>query len=118
VLFLGSRADVPGLLSQLDAFFYASDHDTFGISVIEAMATGIPVFVNDWEVMKEITENGERAILYRTKEEEDLFSKFSSCFESPEIYKKKARENAIWAIRTYGIKSHIEQLFGVYDVPK
>lgn len=115
VLFLGSRSDVPVILPQLDAFFYASDHDTFGISVIEAIATGIPVFINDWKVMKEITENGERAILYRTKDEIDLLDKFSSYYKSPETYMKKSFENATWAKQTYSIKSHIEQLFGVYN---
>ena len=115
VFFLGSRSDVPGILPQLDAFFYASDHDTFGISVIEAIATGIPVFINDWKVMKEITENGERAILYRTKDESDLLDKFSSYYERPETYIEKSLENATWAIQTYSIKSHIEQLFGVYN---
>jgi len=114
VLFLGSRPDVPSILLQLDAFLYASDHDTFGISVIEAIVSGIPVFVNDWEVMKEITENGERAILYKTKDEIDLFDKFSAFVESPEVYKKKVGENAAWAMETYSIVNHIEQLFGVY----
>lgn len=115
VLFLGSRSDVPVILPQLDAFFYASDHDTFGISVIEAIASGIPVFINNWEVMKEITENGRRAILYRTKDECDLFDKFSTYVESPELYKKKALENSSWAIQTYSIQSHIGQLFKVYN---
>lgn len=115
VLFWGVRSDVPAILSQLNAFFYASDHDTFGLAVIEAIASGIPVFVNDWEVMKEITEYGERAILYRTKDEIDLLDKFSSFVESPEPHKKKAGENAAWAMQTYSIASHIEQLFGVYN---
>jgi len=67
VLFCGMRPDVPALLPQLDAFIYSTDHDTFGLAVIEAIACGIPVFANDWEVMKEVTDNGKLSTLYPTK---------------------------------------------------
>ena len=66
VSFLGSRNDVPAILHQLDAFMYATNHDTFGIAVVEAMAVGVPVFVNDWKVMAEITDNGKYATLYKS----------------------------------------------------
>lgn len=114
VLFLGSRDDVPALLSELDAFVYASDHDTFGIAVIEAIATGIPVFVNDWAVMKEITADGERAILYKTKDEIDLFRHFMSFLNNPLSYKQRALENATWARQAYSIQNHIRNLHTVY----
>ncbi len=39
VIFLGSRPDAQVIIPQLDAFIYSSDHDTFGISVIEAIAS-------------------------------------------------------------------------------
>ena len=63
VSFLGSRNDVPLLLPQLDAFVYATDHDTFGIAVVEAMLAGVPVIVNDWEVMREISDEGKYVTL-------------------------------------------------------
>ncbi|MFV0392319.1 MAG: glycosyltransferase family 4 protein [Paludibacteraceae bacterium] len=72
VSFLGIRDDVPDILSRLDAFIYATEHDTFGIAVVEAIASGIPVFVNDWDVMNEICENGRFANLYKTNDEKDL----------------------------------------------
>ncbi len=114
ILFLGPRSDVPTILPQLDAFIYASDHDTFGIAIIEAIASGIPVFVNDWEVMKEITDNGKRATLYRTKDEKDLLKKFLSFLEQSRTFKNAAIENARWAQNTYSIQNHIGSLYDVY----
>jgi glycosyltransferase involved in cell wall biosynthesis len=38
--FLGIRKDVPELLSQLDLFIFSTNHDAFGNSVLEAMASG------------------------------------------------------------------------------
>ena len=114
ISFLGSRTDVPEILPQLDAFIYSSDHDTFGISVIEAIASGIPVFVNDWEVMKEITENGKRAILYKSKDENDLLSKFLEFYSEPEYFQEKANENSSWVMDRYNIRNHINNLYRTY----
>lgn len=114
VLFLGARPDVPAILPQLDAFIYSTDHDTFGIAVIEAIASGIPVFVNDWEVMNEITDNGSRATLYYTKDENDLLVKFLSFLELSDKFKNAAIENARWAQNTYSIQNHMESLYKVY----
>jgi glycosyltransferase involved in cell wall biosynthesis len=114
VEFVGSRPDVPAILPQLDAFIYSTDHDTFGLAVVEAIASGIPVFVNDLDVMKEITENGKHAILYRTKDEFDLLDKFLFFWEQQEIFKKAALENAKWVRKTYSIQKHVHELFDVY----
>jgi glycosyltransferase involved in cell wall biosynthesis len=114
VIFLGSRKDVPSILNQLDAFLYASDHDTFGIAVIEAMASGIPVFVNDWEVMREITNEGRFTNLYETRNEDDLLQKFNNFISNPEGYKQKAIQAAAWARQRYSIQSHLQQLNAIY----
>jgi len=114
VVFTGSRSDVPELLSCLDLFIYSSNYDGFGIAVIEAIASGIPVFVNDLDVMKEITDNGKRAILFRTKDESDLMYKFMQFFEDQEILNYRAKENAAWAKRKFGIQLYIEKLHQVY----
>lgn len=114
VSFLGVRDDVPAILSQLDAFIYASHHDTFGIAVIEAIAAGIPVFVNDWEVMTEITENGKLALLYKTKNEDDLANKFSSFIENKTSYRMQAKQSAKEVRKKYSIENHINSLYTLY----
>lgn len=115
VIFCGSRSDVPVLLPQLDAFVYSSDHDTFGIAVIEAIASGIPVFVNDWKVIKEITDNGVRAILYETRNEYDLLEKFLYYYIHPEKYQEKIKENSLWARDTFNIQKHLLKLTTIYS---
>ena len=114
VQFLGSRPDVPFLLSQLDAFVYASGHDSFGIAVVEALAAGIPVFLNDWGVMAEITANGQYATLYKTRDENDLLAKFLEFVNQPEKFRKTAIANAAWARQAYSIQNHCKRLSEVY----
>ncbi|MGB4415111.1 MAG: glycosyltransferase family 4 protein [Paludibacter sp.] len=115
VLFLGSRTDIPRILDQLDAFVYATDHDTFGIAVVEAMAVGVPVFVNDWEVMKEITVDGKYATLYKTKDEKDLLREFMLFLQNKQVCQSKAIEAAKFVKETYSIEKHIDTLQEVYN---
>ncbi|VBB44602.1 Group 1 family glycosyl transferase [uncultured Paludibacter sp.] len=115
VSFLGVRNNVPDILVQLDAFIYATEHDTFGIAVVEAMASGMPVFVNDWEVMNEITEQGELATLYGTKDEKDLLEKFMVYLQNKETYKQNAVDIAKIVKEKYSIELHIENLTEVYS---
>lgn len=112
VVFTGFRNDVPTLLKQLDAFIYASNLDTFGIAVVEAIAAGIPVFVNDWKVMLEVSENGKFANLYSSEIELlDLLIDFVS---DNLKYKKFASEASDKVIQKYSIEQHIKLLNSVY----
>jgi glycosyltransferase involved in cell wall biosynthesis len=43
ISFVGARADVPDLLASMDVFFLPTRAEPFGIVVIEAMASGVPV---------------------------------------------------------------------------
>lgn len=114
VFFLGVRNDVPEILTQLDAFIYSTEHDTFGIAVVEAIMAGVPVFVNDWEVMKEITANGEYATLYKTKDEKDLVREFMLFLQNREAYILKTKKSARLVRSRYSIDMHIENLKNIY----
>ncbi|MDR1591300.1 MAG: glycosyltransferase family 4 protein [Prevotellaceae bacterium] len=115
VHFLGGRSDVPAILKQLDAFIYASDHDTFGIAVIEAVAAGTPVFVNDWGVMKEITNNGELATIYKTKDEQDLLAKFLIFLQNREKYVSETQVRATAVRQRFSIERHLSELEKMYN---
>ena len=47
VLLLGHKKDIPELLSTFDAFVFPSIHEGFGISVIEAQASGLKCYISD-----------------------------------------------------------------------
>jgi L-malate glycosyltransferase len=115
VSFAGVRQDVPQLLPQLDAFIYATDHDTFGIAVVEAIYAGIPVFVNNHPVMNEITSNGKLAILYPTKKEQGFMNRFNDYLTNKEIYQARAKQSSLLISEKYGIEQHIQSLKKMYN---
>lgn len=114
VSFLGSRNDVPLLLPQLDAFVYATDHDTFGIAVVEAMLAAVPVIVNDWEVMREISDNGKYVTLYKTKDEEDLLTQIMAFVNDKDEFRKKAMLAHEYAKTHFSIEKYIHCLGILY----
>lgn len=116
VIFSGLRTDVPLILSQLDAFVYATDHDTFGIAVVEAMASAIPVFVNDWEVMNEITDRGKYATLYKTKDENDLLEKILLFLKEKNEFFVKAVAANHYVRDVFSIEKHIADLRKIYEL--
>jgi sugar transferase (PEP-CTERM/EpsH1 system associated) len=58
VIFLGSRTDVPDLLATFDVFAISSREEGLGITILEAMAAGVPVIATSVGGIPEIIEHG------------------------------------------------------------
>lgn len=63
VTFLGSRDDVFDLLPLLDAFVLSSRHEGFPISLVEAMATGLPCVATSVGGIPEILRDGVNGLM-------------------------------------------------------
>ena len=116
VHFLGGRSDVPAILQHIDAFVYSTDHDTFGIAVVEAMAAGLPVFVNDWAVMREVlTQSGYApSDLWQTQNADSLATMIENYLQNPEPWQIKAQHAQKQSRATFSIERHLELLTAVY----
>jgi glycosyltransferase involved in cell wall biosynthesis len=60
-----TQAQKLALYAAADIFLFASDNvqETFGISLLEAMASGLPVVAADWNGCREIVNDGETGLL-------------------------------------------------------
>ncbi len=115
VFFVGGRNDVPAILQYIDAFVYSTNRDTFGIAVIEAVASGLPTIVNDWGVMKEVTDNGKLASMYKTLDMDDCVHMMEELIVDIKQRKETACFNAEVARLRFSIDNHIRNLCKLYN---
>ncbi len=62
VSFAGERHDVAAMLSALDLFIAASDQETFGLSVLEALTNGIPALYTTCPALEGISTERARQV--------------------------------------------------------
>lgn len=121
VHFLGGRGDVPALLKSVDGFVYSTDHDTFGVAVVEAMAAGLPIVVNDWPVMKEVCgDNGENNVRYfQSRNVEDCANVIAKLLDDlthqTEEFRKQCTHNIQWIIEKYSIENYCKSMLQIYN---
>jgi glycosyltransferase involved in cell wall biosynthesis len=72
VTFLGSRADVPWLLRAADAFVLSSAWEGMPNTLMEAMASGLPVVATDVGDVRELVEEGRSGFMVPAQEPEAL----------------------------------------------
>lgn len=118
VHFMGGRSDVPSLLKAFDGFVYSSANDTFGIAVVEAMAAGLPIVVNDWPIMKEICGNGDSVSIFRSDDVVDCGMKIqhllNRLINDSENLHKESRQQAQFVRQKYSIVAYISRLTNIY----
>ena len=66
--------------------------------------------------MDEITNHGEWAILYQTKNENDLIEQFTIFLNNYKNNKEVYTYNANQVRQAYSIEQHINKLFSVYQM--
>jgi len=114
VHFLGQRTDIPNVLNSLDLFVLSSRWEGSPIAVIEAMMMGVPAVLSDITPLKEISNDGEFAILFRTGDADDLAAKLSYAVADRATREHLASSAKTWALNRLSIKAHILNLLELY----
>ena len=60
---LGTRRDVPALLAASDVLAFPSEHEGFGLTVLEAMAAGTPVVASRLPALDGVLDDGRTGLL-------------------------------------------------------
>ena len=115
VHFLGRRADIPDILRALDLFVFSSRADSFGVAVVEALLSGVPAVVSDLKALREVTDDGRYAALFRTGDAADLARCLLELANDEARRKELGARGREWASRQFGIAAHIARLRELYS---
>lgn len=88
--FTGARSDVPELLSLMDVFVFPSVSEGFGIAVLEAMASRLPVVVSDIRPLVDIVEHGVSGLLVPARNAPALAAALNQVIAEPELRQRLA----------------------------
>ncbi|NKB87377.1 MAG: glycosyltransferase [Acidobacteria bacterium] len=93
VRFLGYRPDVPDLLCAADVFVFPSRYEGTGGALIEAMAMEVPIVATDLPTLREVTSDGETAILFRPESVPDLVAGIRAVIDDPGLASRLRRRS-------------------------
>lgn len=110
VCFMGYRSDVLDIVNALDLFVLPSNHETFGLALLEAMSLGTPsvVFEDGGGAVDIIGESG--FVVENPKELSDVILNLKDDSLLRESVARKVRERA----RLFDIKHTAENLYRIY----
>ena len=98
VHFLGVRDDVPTLLSAADLFLFASDSEGSPLSLMEAMAAGLPIIGTAVGGVREMV-SGEASVLVNAGDREALAAAINRISRDGERRKAMGRQASEQAVR-------------------
>jgi len=119
VLFLGSRDDVPRLLSATDVFVLTSHNEASPVSILEAMSVGRPVVATDVGSIREVVADGQTGFLVEPGNADQIAGRVCDLLREPlrcQSMGAAARERVVqrWSIDVM-VHGYEQMLQSLYD---
>ena len=109
VMLLGYRSDISSLLEIMDIFCLTSFKEGLPISLIEAMAAGLPVVGTDVEGIRNVIIHDKNGYLVPVDDKKSLKNSLLTLLQNESLRDKMGRESRVLAIQTYSLNSCINQ---------
>jgi glycosyltransferase involved in cell wall biosynthesis len=88
IVFTGQVADTRRFLQNLDVFVFSSRVETFGLTLLEAMACGLPVIATNIPPLSEIVINGKTGFTVTPNDPKSLAEKLNRLIKEKKLRKK------------------------------
>ena len=113
VVLVGKTNHVEKYLEESDIFLHTALYEPFGLVLIEAMASGLPIITFNGGGNGEIIENGVNGFLMNKLDEKMFSTKIIELFGNLEEY-NRISENAYNSAKKYDIGPYVENLIKLY----
>jgi len=115
VSFLGSRWDVPDLLRAADILCLPSLHEGFGIVLVEALASGIPIIASRTGPTPEIILEGETGLLVEPNDPDALAAALAALAADPARRRAMGDRGRQDAVLRFALPPMVRRLEALYE---
>lgn len=112
---LGLVSDIPGLLAQADLFVSTSSHEGLPISMLEAMAVGVPVVASDVPGNRTLVEDSVTGRCYPFGNSERLTEIIANLLANPQVRHDLAVTAHALVERSYSIRAMTQAHESIYQ---
>lgn len=113
VIFKGNVLDVEQHLMDADIYLHTATYEPFGLVILEAMASGIPVVTLDGGGNRDIIVNQRNGYILKKQDVSIFSSKIIELFKNKNLFREISKEGQITAMK-YDIKLYINKLLDIY----
>lgn len=114
VIFLGNRSDAPEILRALDLFVLPSLNEGISNTILEAMATGIPVVATRVGGNPELVEDGHTGILVKPRDFQSMASAILRYLQHPDLRAKHGEAGRQVVLKRFSIEIMVRSYEAVY----
>ena len=111
---LGRRADIADCLAAADVFVLPSDWEGNPLSVMEAMASGLPVICSAVGGIPELVQTGQEGVLVPPGDAESLAAAMRLMLENPQARREMGAAAHVRAVSQFTLERMVRQYDGLY----
>jgi glycosyltransferase involved in cell wall biosynthesis len=114
VKFLGIRTDVPDLMRAADAFALTSLSEAASLTLLEAMASGLPAIVTDVGGNPELVRHEREGLLFPRGDVAGCASAIRRLFRDPDLAGRLGAAGRERAVARYQLEHTVEEYYRLY----
>ena len=115
VLYVGARSDVPELLGVMDVFVLSSYTEGLAMTLLEAMAAGLPIVATSVGGNSEVVVDGETGIIVPPRDSRALAEAVRELLLKPEMAAGMGQKGRGRACAEFGIDAMVRQYEKLYE---
>ena len=112
--FTGNRSDVPQLLALMDVFVLPSKNEGISNTILEAMATGLPVIATRVGGNPELVTDGVNGFLMDVGDDRKLADLLIGYHQQPDLRERHGNAGRVAAVNRFSIRAMVKGYESVY----
>lgn len=114
VVLAGYRSDIPEILNAADIFVFPSFHEGMPVSVLEAMACGLPIICSLIRGNVDIVKDGDNGYLFKPSDSDTLSREIALLMDNETLRQQMEAKNKK-VVKKFSLEAVTEELKAIYS---